>query len=114
MATEANNQLKAQAITAVDRLTQELRTLSLQIHTNPEIGYQERLASSLLSARLEAAGFSVERGVAGLETAFTADIRSGGSGPKVAIMAEFDALPGLGHACGHNIIATAALGAALA
>ncbi len=105
--------LKEQAAQEIDQLKSELRATSLQIHSNPELGFQERLASSLLSTRLEKAGFSVERGVAGMETAFVATLRGKGSGPKIAIMAEFDALPGLGHACGHNIIATSALGAAL-
>jgi amidohydrolase len=105
--------LKEQAAREIDRLGQELRAASLQIHSNPELGYQERAASSLLSNRLEKAGFSVERGVAGMETAFVATFPGKGKGPRIAIMAEFDALPGLGHACGHNIIATSALGAAL-
>lgn len=106
-------ELKAQVTREIDQLGQELRAASLQIHSNPELGYQERAASTLLSNRLEKAGFSVERGVAGLETAFVGTLQGKGSGPKIAVMAEFDALPGLGHACGHNIIATAALGAAL-
>jgi len=105
--------LKEQATREIDHLAQELRAASLQIHANPELGFQERMASSLLSNRLEKAGFAVERGVAGMETAFVATLQGRGSGPKIAIMAEFDALPGLGHACGHNIIATSALGAAL-
>ena len=105
--------LKERVAQEIDQLGPELRATSLQIHSNPELGFQERIASSLLSDRLEDGGFSVERGVAGMETAFVATLRGKESGPKIAIMAEFDALPGLGHACGHNIIATSALGAAL-
>jgi amidohydrolase len=67
-----------------------------------------------LSDLLEARGFVVERGVAGLPTAFVAGIQGNDTGPTVAFLAEYDALPGLGHACGHNLIATAALGAGLA
>jgi amidohydrolase len=105
--------LKERAAQEIDRLGRELRELSLHIHANPELGFQEKEASSALADRLEAAGFAVERAVAGMETAFTATLPGRSTGPKVAIMAEYDALPGLGHACGHNIIATAALGAGL-
>jgi amidohydrolase len=105
--------LKERAAQEIERLGRELRELSLYIHANPELALQERIASSSLADRLEGAGFAVERGVAGMETAFTATLPGRGAGPEVAIMAEYDALPGLGHACGHNIIATAALGAGL-
>ncbi len=105
--------LKEKAAQEIDEVNRELRAISLQIHDNPELALQERMASSLISNRLEKAGFAMERGVAGMETAFTATLAGKGSGPRIAIMAEFDALPGLGHACGHNIIGTAALGAAL-
>lgn len=109
----SSTDLKDQASREIDQIAQELRSISLEIHANPELGYEERLASSLLSNRLEEAGFVVERGVAGMETAFTATLHGRGGGPRVAIMAEYDALPGLGHACGHNIIGTSAIGAAL-
>lgn len=69
---------------------------------------------ALLSGLVEDAGFAVERGVAGLDTAFKARYPGAGDGPTVAFVAEYDALPELGHACGHNIIGTASTGAALA
>lgn len=86
--------------------------LSHRIHANPEIGYEERLASGWLAEALEAAGFSVERGVYDMDTALVG--RAGSGSLHVAICAEYDALPEIGHACGHNIICTASLGAALA
>ena len=86
--------------------------LSHRIHADPEIGYEEHHAAAWLAEALEEAGFEVQRGVAGLATAV---VGSRGPGPlHVAICAEYDALPGVGHACGHNVICTAALGAALA
>lgn len=97
----------------IDALAAELHEISMEIHSHPEVGYEEKEACRLLSDRLEQAGFQVERGIAGLETAFLARHPGRTRGPKVAILAEYDALPGLGHACGHNLIATAALGAAL-
>lgn len=98
---------------AVDRLADELETLSHRIHANPELGYQEVKASGWLAEFLEAKGFKVERGVAGVETAFRATLETG-EGPTIAILCEYDALPGIGHACGHNIIATSGAGAGAA
>ncbi len=105
--------LKQRVAQQIDALASELREISLQIYSHPEVGYEEWFASQLLTARLERAGFGVQRGLAGLETAFVANRLGRAPGPKVAILAEYDALPGLGHACGHNLIAAAALGAAL-
>jgi amidohydrolase len=85
---------------------------SHQIHDRPELGYEETFAHDLLSARLADEGLAVERHAFGLDTAFVA--RAGQRGPTIAVLCEYDALPGIGHACGHNIIATAALGAGLA
>lgn len=96
----------------VEEMREELVALSSELFHNPETGLKEYRASALLSGMLEKEGFVVERGVASLETAFRADY--GLSGPRIAILAEMDALPVMGHACGHNIIASAALGAALA
>ncbi|MCK6256054.1 M20 family metallopeptidase [Fictibacillus sp. KIGAM418] len=87
---------------------------SHEIHDNPEIGNEEVFASSLLTSLLEKEGFQVERGVAGHETAFVARKRSILDGPSVAFLAEYDALPGIGHACGHNIIGTSSVAAAIA
>lgn len=86
---------------------------SHEIHENPEIGNQEVFASFKLIALLEAAGFSVRKDIAGHATGFIAEKRRG-SGPTVAFLAEYDALPGLGHACGHNIIGTTSVAAAIA
>ncbi|GGT22236.1 MULTISPECIES: amidohydrolase [Streptomyces] len=86
---------------------------ALALHRDPEPAYEEHRAARLLTAELARDGFRVERGTAGLTTAFTARAGSG-EGPRVALLLEYDALPGLGHACGHNLIAAAGLGAALA
>jgi amidohydrolase len=105
--------IKDQIAQAVDRLGDDLEALSHRIHANPELGYHEVKASGWLAEFLTAHGFEVERGVAGVETAFRAEIATG-DGPTIAIMCEYDALPGIGHACGHNVIATAGVGAGAA
>lgn len=87
---------------------------SHQIHEKPEIGNQEYFASDLHSFNLKKFGFQVEQGVAGHETAFYAVKDSKKPGPTIAYLAEYDALPGLGHACGHNIIGTTSIAAAVA
>jgi len=113
MTVAQETSLKTALQEAVDRLKPELDALSLRIHGQPEIAFQERQAAGWLTDFLEHAGFAVERGVGGLETAFVGRYR-GGDGPSVALLAEFDALPGIGHGCGHNIIGTSAVGAAIA
>lgn len=86
--------------------------LSHRIHAHPELGFEEEKASTWLAETLDQAGFRVQTGVCDLPTAFVA---RAGSGPlHVAICAEYDSLPGIGHACGHNVIAASAVGAALA
>lgn len=106
-----SNDLKAAARERIERAKAELIELSHRIHANPELGYKETQASGWLADWLESAGFKVERGVGGLPTAFRATF---GSGPlNVAFIAEYDALPEVGHACGHNIIAASTLGAAV-
>ncbi len=107
-----NNDLKEQAIQDIDTHRSELIDLSLKIHMNPEIGLEEVKASGWLTKYLENNGFQVERGIADLPTAFKAS--HGRGSPAIAFLAEYDALPKLGHACGHNIIATAAVGAGIA
>jgi amidohydrolase len=90
----------------------ELIELSHRIHANPELGYEEELASEWLSDYLDANGFDVTKGVCDIPTAFVARI---GSGPlHIAICAEYDCLPAVGHACGHNIIAAMGVGAGVA
>jgi amidohydrolase len=98
--------------TEIERLADELWDVSLDLHANPELAFAEHSAAARLSTALETRGFEVRRGVAGMPTAFTARAGSG-DGPTVALLLEYDALPGLGHACGHNLIAAAGLGAAL-
>ena len=98
---------------AVDRLANELEALSRQIHDNPELGYAEVKACGWLAEFLGQHGFKVEKGVGGVDTAFRATIETG-AGPTIAILCEYDALPGIGHACGHNVIATSGAGAGAA
>jgi amidohydrolase len=103
---------KAAAQELVDAEGDALVELSHRIHANPELKFEETKSSAWCAAPLSDAGFAVETGVADLPTAFVA---TAGSGPLViSICAEYDALPGVGHACGHNVIAASAVGAALA
>jgi amidohydrolase len=97
----------------VGRRAQRLWQIALDLHRRPELAFQERYAARLLTAELEGAGFAVERGAAGMDTAFVARTGTGGP-PRVALLLEYDALPEIGHACGHHLIATAGLGAGLA
>ncbi|MGC9530242.1 MAG: M20 family metallopeptidase [Candidatus Bipolaricaulaceae bacterium] len=97
----------------IDELADQLWELAVRIHSYPELGFEERKASGWLVQILREAGFEVEIPYGGLETAFRAEHPAGRAGPTVAVLAEYDALPGLGHACGHNLIATIAVGAAL-
>jgi amidohydrolase len=107
-------ELKQQVVAAVESFAHELVRISDTIHANPELGFEEVEAAALLTGILEEQGFAVERGVANMETAFMASLAGREGGPTVAFLAEYDALAGLGHACGHNIIGTAAVGAGLA
>lgn len=99
---------------AIEEQMGELEAFALDMHAHPETAFEEHRSSAALAGALAAAGFEVQHGVAGLETAFVASHRFGPGGPRVALIAEYDALPGLGHACGHNLISGAALGAARA
>lgn len=99
---------------AVDEIQDELVALSLRIHASPELSLEERHASGWIAELVEKiAKVPVERPFGSMETALRARIGSGG-GPRVALLAEYDALPEIGHACGHNLIAGAAVGAFLA
>jgi amidohydrolase len=98
----------------IDNLSGHFISISHQIHERPEIGNQEYFASKLLADTLEAEKFTVQRGIPGHETAFIARKRSEKPGAVIAYLAEYDALPNLGHACGHNIIGTASTAAAIA
>jgi amidohydrolase len=104
--------LKLKIKDSVESQGQQLIQLSLNIHDNPELGFKEEKASAWLASYLEDSGFHVERGVAGLPTAFRATYGQGS--PRIALLAEYDALPKIGHGCGHNIIGVSAVGAAVA
>jgi amidohydrolase len=93
----------------------EIVRLSMAIHDHPEPGFEERAASALVADTLARRGFTVERPAGSVETAIRARLRGGaGDGPTIAILAEYDALRGLGHGCGHNLISAAGVGAAIA
>jgi amidohydrolase len=103
---------KEQLCREVDARAAVLLAASHDIHEHPELGFDERFAHERLTDILDAEGLAPERGAYGLPTAFSA--RAGTSGPTIAVFCEYDALPGIGHACGHNIIGTAGLGAGIA
>lgn len=103
---------KDRAIQEVDKLQGKLLELSRRIHANPEVGFQEHKAMAWITELLEGSGFRVERGIRGMATAFLATWGEGR--PAVAFLAEYDALPEIGHGCGHNVIASSSVGAALA
>lgn len=113
MAADEIDGAKAQVAAEVDRLAEVLLDASHRIHAEPELAFEEHRAHDLLTDVLDGEGLDVERGAYGLPTAFAARAGSG-DGPTVAVLLEYDALPEIGHACGHNIIAAAGLGAALA
>jgi amidohydrolase len=103
---------KAVACADVDRRAEVLIDIAHQIHDHPELNFEEVFAHDLLTRTLASAGLAPVRSYLGLSTAFRAD--AGSSGPTIAVLCEYDALPEIGHACGHNVIAAAGLGAALA
>jgi amidohydrolase len=104
--------LKASVIEEIDARCHQLSELSLKIHSNPETGFQEVKAAMWLTQYLKENGFSIEQGICELPTAFRGSYGQGK--PAIAILAEYDALPNLGHACGHNLIAACAVGAGIA
>ncbi len=103
---------KSGAREQLESVRSSLVDLSHRIHATPELGFEEEHASVWLSEALDAAGFLIEKGVAGLPTAFLA--RSGHGPLNIGICAEYDCLPGIGHACGHNLIAAMSVGAGIA
>lgn len=106
--------LKERVRARLDALLPELTALSDDIFAHPELRFEEHHAAAAIGALLSRHGVEVQSGVAGLETAFVADVPGARRGPRVGILAEYDALPEIGHACGHNLIGTAAVGAFLA
>ena len=105
------NEAKRHAVEVIDGCSDLLLEVSHSIHSHPEENYAEHHAHDVLTAALESHGLDVQRGAYGLPTAFEAS--AGTTGPEIAVFCEYDALPGIGHACGHNIIAAAGLGAAI-
>jgi amidohydrolase len=104
--------LKLKIKDSVESQRRQLIQMSLNIHDNPELGFKEEKAVAWLTSYLEDSGFHVERGIASLATAFRATYGQGS--PTIALLAEYDALPKIGHGCGHNIIGVSAVGAAVA
>ena len=96
----------------LDEITADIQAVAREIHHNPETSFEETRSSAALCDLLERHGFTVQRGASGMDTAFVAD--SGREGPGVAFVCEYDALRGLGHACGHNLIGTGSAGAGIA
>ena len=103
---------KERIVAEVERRADLLIDASHQLHAHPELAFEEHFAHDLLTGIIEADGLAVQRHAYGLDTAFAAS--AGADGPTIAVLCEYDALPGVGHACGHNIIGTAGLGAGLA
>ena len=108
--------VKARAAAGVEAAREELLDLSHRIHANPEPAFEERYASQACAEVIARHGFAVERPAGSLETAVRGRITGGRGpdGPKIGVLAEYDALPGLGHGCGHNTMAASGVGAALA
>ncbi len=106
--TEAKQRVRRE----IERLSPTLLEISHEIHAHPELNFEEHFAHELLTGAIADEGLTVESGAYDMPTAF--DARVGTGGPTIAVCCEYDALPGIGHACGHNIIAAAGLGAGLA
>lgn len=105
-------ELREEYLKTAEELKSKLTGLSDDFFRNPELGLEEERTSAMMREALKEAGFTVETGVAGMKTAFKASIGSGS--PKIALLAEMDALPGIGHGCGHNIGGMASIGAGVA
>lgn len=103
---------QAEIVAAVDSLRPLVEDIATSLYKNPELGLNEVYASSKLTRILKSYGFEVESGIAGMPTAFKA--QKGNQKPALAFLAEYDALPGIGHGCGHNLIAASALAAGIA
>src|SRR4030067_2054228 len=94
-------ELREEYLKTAEGLKAEITALSDDFFRNPELGLEEERTSAMMREALKEAGFTIESGVAGMKTAFQASIGSGS--PRKALLAEMDALPGIGHGCGHNI-----------
>ncbi|MEG0671386.1 M20 family metallopeptidase [Clostridium sp.] len=107
------NQIKEEIKILAKNNRDKYENISSYIFDNPELAFEEYKAKDILSNCLEDNGFKVARGVGNLETSFDATYSRGEGGMTVAFLAEYDALPGMGHACGHNIIGTSSVGAGI-
>ncbi len=105
--------MKDKVLELVNKLAPELNELSLQIYNNPELGYEEHLACKLHTDILKKYGFTVEENFSGVETGFKATYKGKKDGITVAYLAEYDALPGIGHGCGHNLLGAVSTGAGI-
>ncbi|AOT72563.1 amidohydrolase [Geosporobacter ferrireducens] len=105
--------LKNIIIQQIEGFKDELIVLSKKIHSKPELAFHEFEAAENIISLLNKHGFHIEKGIAGLETAFRAEYSGSGKGPTIAYIAEYDALPEIGHGCGHNLIAAMSVGAAI-
>ena len=112
MDSRERDEVKRAIVRAVDSLRPIVEDIAVSLYEHPETGLGEVFASQKVSDILEKAGFKVQRGLAGMSTAFEA--RHGSRRPVIAFMAEYDALPGIGHGCGHNLIAASSTAAAMA
>ncbi|HVL23231.1 MAG TPA: amidohydrolase [Thermomicrobiales bacterium] len=111
--TGTDQQLAGRVAAAIERERETILHVADTIHQNPELGREEHQAAELLATTIATYGFEVERGSGGMDTAFKARKRGKSGGPVIAFLAEYDALPGLGHGCGHNLIAGSNLAAAI-
>lgn len=107
-------ELKERVKAEVDEQRERLFEISRWLYENPELGSEEFKSAELLTGELEKHGFEVERGLYDMPTAFSAAYKGREDGPRVAVIAEYDALPGVGHGCGHNLISASAIGAGIA
>ncbi|WP_313344434.1 M20 family metallopeptidase [Sedimentibacter sp.] len=105
--------MKEKVLNLINQLTPELNELSLEIYKNPELGYEEFIACKLHTNLLLKYGFNVEKNFSGVETGFKAVYKGEKPGPVISYMAEYDALPGIGHGCGHNLLGTVSTGAGI-
>lgn len=108
-----SNTITEKALERAETLREDLKKLSDEIYANPELGYQEFASSKAHKALLEKHGFTVEMPYLGMDTAFKATYDTGKEGPTIAFLSEYDALPGIGHGCAHNLLGTTSTGAGI-
>ena len=106
-------ELRQRIIDAIDANRDKIIEIAETIRVNPELGYEEVMASQLIASNIREQGYEVEKPLGGIETAFRASMHGRKDGPVVAVLAEYDALAGIGHGCGHNLIGASGLAAAI-